>query len=80
MARRLAQENVLRNETAFAAGEQCATEHARYLPVDGLGSSFDFDELIKCFAVRALKEDKCRWPAETHLRAVAHAFPDVQKR
>jgi hypothetical protein len=51
MARCLAQENVLRNETAFAAREQCATEHARYLPVHGLGPSFDFDELIKCFAV-----------------------------
>ena len=39
---------------------------ACYLPVDGLGSTFDFDELIKCFAVWALEEDRCGRPAANH--------------
>jgi hypothetical protein len=52
-ARCLAHQKVLQNETVFAARERCATGPASYLPVNGLRSGFDFDDVIKCLAVRA---------------------------
>jgi hypothetical protein len=52
-ARWLAHQKVLQNETVFAARERCATGPASYLPVNGLRSGFDFDDVIKCLAVRA---------------------------
>jgi|ERR1700758_4589542 hypothetical protein len=52
----LSQQEVLQHKLPFPRGERATADLAGYLPVGCLRPSFDFDDFIKRFAVRA-----CEW-------------------
>jgi hypothetical protein len=52
----LSQQEVLKHKLPFPPGERATADLAGYLAVGCLGPSFDFNDFIKRFAVRA-----CEW-------------------
>jgi hypothetical protein len=64
----VAQQEIFNDKLAVATRERSPTGTAGYVVEGGLWSSFDFDDLIQCLAVRAREGNKRRGPAASHLR------------
>ena len=62
----LSQQEVLEDELAFASEKGSSAREARHFSRCRLGTSFDFDDLIKRLAIRARKH---RCPSTSHANA-----------
>jgi hypothetical protein len=61
----LSQQEVFKDELAFASEKGSATREARHFSQCRLDTRFDFDDLIQRLAIRARKE--CTRPAASHV-------------